>query len=92
MWVDGKKVVGDAPSFEQLQEAIVILLIDFLDRLSFPIGRQGYGCPVGIGTADHQNFVPLKAVVACDNVTGQMRAGDISDMDFSVGIGPGNRN
>ena len=65
-------------------------LVDFLHRLAFLVGADGDGCAVRVCPRDHQHFVPFKSVVARDDVPGQMRTGDISDMDFGVGVGPGN--
>ncbi len=33
---------------------------------------------------------PFEAVVARDDVTGQVRAGDVADVDLGIGVGPGN--
>jgi hypothetical protein len=34
-------------------------------------------------------MIPFQAVVARNNITGQVRAGEISNMDFGVGVRPG---
>ena len=86
----GEQVIGDALALEQFKEAIVIFLVHFLDRFAFFIGCQGDRRAVRIGAADHQHVIPFQAVVARDDVTGQMGAGDIPYVDFGVGIGPGN--
>ena len=86
----GEQVVGDTVALEELQEAVVILFVNLFHRLAFPIGSDGDGRPVRIGTADHQDVVPFQAVEAGNDVTGQMRAGDVADMDLGIGIGPGN--
>ncbi len=85
----GEQVIGDPVALEQFQESIVIFLVDFLDRLAFLIGCDGDRRAMRVGAADHQDIVSLQTVIACDNVTGQMGAGDIPDMDFGIGIGPG---
>ena len=34
-------------------------------------------------------LIAFQAVVAGDDVTGQVRTGDVADMDLGIGIGPG---
>ena len=75
---------------KQLQEAVVVFLVHFFDRLAFLVRAIVDRRAVRIGARDHQNIVAFQAVVAGDNVTGQVRAGDIADVDLGIGIWPGN--
>jgi hypothetical protein len=51
-------------------EAFVIGLVHFLDGLAEFVRAHGDGRAMRVGAGDHQHFVPLQAVIACDNVTG----------------------
>ena len=57
---------------------------------SFLIGSDGNGGAVGIAAGDHQHFVAAHSVIAGEDVGGQIAAGDVSEMQGAVGVGPGN--
>ena len=84
-----EQVVGDAVAFEDFQEGLVIFLVDFLDRYPFLVRGNHDGRPVRVRAADHQDVIPFQAVVARNDVTGQMGTRDISNVDFRVGVRPG---
>src|SRR5688572_13430341 len=87
-----EQVVRDPNALEQLKKAVVILLIHFLDGFALSIRRQRDGRPVRISPTDHQDLVALESMVACDNITRQMGAGNVSYMYFCIGVRPGNCN
>jgi hypothetical protein len=75
----GKQVIGDAVASESLQEAIGIS------------GRLSTGSPSLSAASDGRResvltirHCPLQAVVARDDVTGQVRAGEIADVDPGI--------
>ena len=75
--------------WNKLEEAVVIFLVDFFDRLAFLVRRDGDRRAVRIGAGDHQHVVAFQAVVAGDDVTGQVRTGDVADVDLGIGVRPG---
>ena len=85
----GEQVVGDTVALEDFQEAVVIFFVYFFDGHPGFIRGDGNGRAVRVRAADHQHLVSFQAVVARDDVTGQVRTGDVADVDFSIGIWPG---
>ncbi len=57
--------------FEQIQKASVKLLINFFNRFSF-IGPQGHGGAVGVGVRNHDDIVSQQAVVAGNDIAGEV--------------------
>ncbi len=88
----GVQVVRNADLLEQVNETFVIGLVDFLDRLAKFVCAHGDGRAVRVGASDHQHLISLETMIACGNIPGQVGACQVSDVDFSIGIGPGNCN
>jgi hypothetical protein len=65
-------------------------LVDLERGGVFCIGPHGDRRAVRIGAGDHQHLSPAQALVARKNIGRQVRAGQVPDMDFSIGIRPGN--
>ncbi len=86
----GEEVVGNPCLKEELKKAVVILLVDLFDWHALLVGGKDDRGAVRVGAADHQDIIPLQAMIARNDIAGQVRAGDVADVDLSVGIGPGN--
>jgi hypothetical protein len=67
-------------------------LVDLFHRQSLGVGAQCDRCAMRIGARDDQHPVAFQAVVTGDNITRQMRTGDVAHVDRGIGIGPGNGN
>src|SRR5512144_1411585 len=65
-------------------------LVDCLHRFAFPVSGDGDGSAVRVGAGNHEDIVAFEAVIAGDDVAGEMRTGDIAHMDLGVSIRPGN--
>ena len=70
----------------------MIFLVDFFDRFAFLVCRNDDGRAVRIGAGNHQDFVAFQTMVAGNDITGQVRTGNIADVDLGIGIRPGNRD
>jgi hypothetical protein len=44
---------------------------------------------VHIAAGDHQDMVPLQAVVASEDVSREISSGDVSQMQWPIGVWPG---
>ena len=77
-------IVGDTVTLEHLNKRIMIFFVDFLDGPALLVRGKHNGRAVRIRPAHHQNVIPYKTMVARNNVTGQMGACDISDMDLGI--------
>lgn len=85
----GKEVVGDPQLLKDIEEGLVVVLVDFFDGFAFRVGAEGDGGAVRVGAGDDEDAVPFQTVVARDDVPRQVGAGDVPNVDFGVGIRPG---
>ena len=88
----GEQIIRDAVTFENFDEAFMKPLVHFLDGLALLIGADGDRRAVRVCAADHKDFISFKPMIACDDITGQMGTCDITNMDFGVGVRPGDGN
>ena len=95
---DGKVVLGigvrkqverDAELLERFEKALVKALDDILGADAFLFGRDRDGRAVRVRARYHQHIVAAKAVVACENVGGDIGPRELSQMQGRVGIWPG---
>ena len=86
----GENVVTDAKFLEKLDETRMIVLVDLFRRLPKLVCLDRDGCTMRIRTADHQHIAPAQAVIPGYDISRQMRAGDIPNVDIRIGIRPGN--
>ena len=86
----GEQVVGNASLAEQIEETIMIYLVDFFDRFALLICRNHDRRTVCIRAGNHQNVVAFQTMITGHNITGQVRAGYIANVDLSIGIRPRN--
>jgi hypothetical protein len=70
----------------------MITLVNFLGGHTLFIGAHGHRRAMRIGTGDHQHIPAAQAVIASEDIGGQVGPGDVSNVDFSAGVGPGDGN
>ena len=63
---------------------------DLLRRLALLLGAHGDRRAVLVGAGDHEHAVAGGAVVAGEDVGGQVGAGDLAEVQRAVGVRPGN--
>ena len=88
----GEKIEGNTQLLPGFQESLVIPGGHLLRTDPLPFGADGYGGAVHIAAGDHQDMVPLQAMVAGEDVGGEISSGDMSQMQWPVGVRPGNSN
>ncbi|MBT9149610.1 MAG: hypothetical protein DDT28_01045 [Dehalococcoidia bacterium] len=88
----GEKIEGNAQLLPGFQESLVVPGCHLLRTDSLPFGADGYGCAVHIAAGDHQDVVALQAMVAGEDVGGEISPGDMPQMQWPIGIRPGNSN
>ena len=86
----GEQVEGDAQFLPGLQEHGVVTLDDFLGGDAFLVSPDGDGSAVGVAAGDHQDIVALHAMVTGEYVCAKVAAGDMTEVKWTVGIGPSN--
>ncbi len=83
-----EQVVADADLLLREQEALVIVLEDRA-RGDAPLVRLDRDRrAVTVRSRHHQDVIPLEAVIAREDVGGQVSARDVSDVEIAVGVGP----
>ena len=86
----GEQVVADAQAAKQIEEAGMVMLVDFQIAQAHFLGLDRHRRAVAVGAGDHQHVVASQAVGARIDVARQMGTGDIALMNIGVGVGPGN--
>jgi len=86
----GEQVPGDAKPFPAFQELLMVAGHDLLRAFSFLFSAQSDRCPVLVTAGDHEHHIALQTVIAGEDVCREIGAGDMSQMEWTVGIGPGN--
>ena len=67
----------------------MVAVYDVLRRAAFLLGADGDGHAVLVASADEDDVLLLQAQVAHVDVGGDVDAGQVSDVDGTVGIGQG---
>ena len=65
------------------------VLVDVHGCALFGVGSHGHGRAVRIGAGDHDDLVARQALVAGEDIRRQVGTGDVADVDFGIGIRPG---
>ena len=68
----------------------MVTLYDFLGGNAFLVSPDGDGSAVGVAAGDHQDIVALHAMVTGEYVGAKVAAGDMTEVKWTVGIGPSN--
>ena len=84
----GEGVEGDAHPVPGVEDGLVELGDYFGRRSAFVVGAHGDRRTVGVGTGDHGDAASANAVIASEDVGGQVGAAELSMVDRAVGIGP----
>ena len=84
----GEQVKGDAQPFPRIKELCVVAFQHFLRFHTLLVGTDRYGRAVGVGAGYHKHVAALHAVIAGENIGGQIAAGNVSHVQRAVGIGP----
>ena len=84
----GEQVEGDAQLLPGLQEHGVVAFHHFLGGDAFLVRPDGDGGAVSVAAGDHQDVVALHAVVTGEDVGAQVAAGDMTQVKWTVGVGP----
>ena len=79
----------DAEAFPGFDDLGVITLDDIARLDSFAVGGHGDRRPMAIGAGDHGNLVAGKAMIASEDVRGQIGPRDLPDVEQIVRVGPG---
>ena len=83
----GVDVIVDAEAREGVFHYLMILVHDVLRGNALLAGLDGDGHAVLVGAADEHHVLPAHAQVADIDVSGNVSAGQVADMDRTVGIG-----
>ena len=67
-------------------------LVDFQRGGLFGVGAHGDGRAVRIRAGNHQHLAAAQALVAGEDIRRQIRTGQVADVDFGIGVRPGNSN
>ena len=85
----GEQVEADAESFPGVQELGLELGVYVFGGDALLVGGDGDGRAVRVAAGDHGHFVAHHAVIAREDVGGQVSARRMAEMDGAVGVGPG---
>ena len=77
---------------KKINKTVVIAFVDFHRGGLLGIGAHGDGRAVRIRPRNHQHLPAAHALVAREDIRWQMGDGQIANVDFSVGVRPGNSN
>ncbi len=84
----GEEVKFDAQPVPGIEKSLVVLGRDFLGCLALVLSGDGYRGSVLVTPGDHEHFVPFGAMIAGKNICWQVGAGDVSEVQGAVGVGP----
>ena len=66
------------------------MLIDLLGSLTLGVSLHRDRCAVRVGAGYHEHLVAAQALVAGEDIGGQVRAGKVTDVDIGIRVRPGN--
>src|SRR5690606_25353816 len=78
----------DADLLLRLQKAVMVLLKDLARRHALTLRRYSDGRTVRVRAGNHQHAAALQALVAGENVGGQVGPCQMPDMQVAVGVRP----
>ena len=84
-----EEVEADAEALPGLEELGVELGGDLARRAALLLGADGDRRAVLVAAGDHEDVVAGGAVVAGEDVGGQVGADDLTDVEGAVAVGPG---
>ncbi len=70
----------------------MILFVHLFGGGLLGVGVYGDGCAMRIGARDHQYFPAAQALVTGENIGRKVGAGEITNVNFGVGVRPGDGN
>ncbi len=76
----GVQVPADGELVPGIEELGVVAVDDLLGRNSFLVRPNGDRGAVHVGSRDHQDLVPGQPVIASEDVGGQVRPGEVSEV------------
>ena len=83
----GVDVVVDAQAREGIFHYLMVLVHNILRSYALFAGLDGDGHAVFVAAADEHHILPAHAQVADIDVSGNVSAGQVADMDGTVGVG-----
>ena len=86
----GEQIEGDAQFPPAIEELSVVFVRYLLWGGRFLFSTNGNWRSVLVTTRNHQHIIALKAMIAGKDIGRQIGTGDVSQMQGTVGIGPGN--
>ena len=86
----GKQVEGYAQPLPGFQELSVVALHYLQGRDTFLVRPNGYRSAVGVASRDHQHIMAEHSVVAGEDIRRQVATGHVTQMQWPVGVRPGN--
>ena len=86
-----KEIVADADFPLGFQEAFMIMLKDLQRRRAALVRFHSNGRAMAVGSADHQHVIAPQAMKTGEDISRQIGASQMPDMQIAIGVGPGNR-
>ena len=82
----GEIIEGNAEGLQAVKDDRIISIHHLFWCDAGFIGSQRYRHPMIICTTDMQNVMALKALVSNVNIAGEVRTGDMAEMQLAIGI------
>jgi hypothetical protein len=88
----GEEIEGDPQLLIGLQKAPVVPPEDIFWCHAFALSGHRDRRPVRVASAHHENAVAAQTVIAGEGIGGNIDAGDMAEMEITVGVGPGDED
>ena len=85
----GEEVERDAHALPRFEEGRVVALDQLTGGNALAVGAHGDGRSVGVAAGDHEHLVAAHTVIAREYVSRQVCARQVTEVEWAVGIGPG---
>ncbi len=88
----GEKIVANPYSFLGIQKALMEMFKHLSRRTTLLVGFNRDRCAVRVRAGDHEHMVALQSMVARENISRQVGARQMTNVQVTIGVRPCNGN